>query len=95
MTPELKATREAIRGLRVHVWDLDYCYALDRLMDAAQSVGQALAHVEHDPARAAKLDKQLRKMALDIMTRCPRELTPRDVEIMDMDARNKAQREDA
>lgn len=93
---DFHATAKAIRDIRLTVWDLDGCYALDRLYDAAQNIGRALEYAQPDAERAAKLDKHLRKMAIEISCQFGTEPpTPREIEVMDMDARNKALREDA
>lgn len=93
---DFHATAKAIRDIRLTVWDLDGCYALDRLYDAALNIGRALEYTQPDPDRATKLDKQLRKMAIEISCQFPPEPpTPREIEVINMDARNKALREDA
>lgn len=88
-------TVAAIRDLRALHWDLDACYALDRLIDAATALNNAAPYWRDDQDRNAKLSKHLRRAALSISAQFRTEpLTPREIEVIDIDFRSKAARED-
>lgn len=92
---DFRKTAEAIRILRLTVWDLDGCYALDRLHDAAMSLHSARQYVDAEPRRLEKLDKHLRRLAIEAASQFPAEPpTPREIEVMEIDARSKARREE-
>jgi hypothetical protein len=95
---DLATTRARISDLRRHVWDLDGCYALDKLIDAAAALQQAAPYFSDDEARVAKINRHLRALALAIAAQYPAQSS----ELRDIntgrdraDARSKAMREDA
>lgn len=95
MTGPFAATVEALRAMRAHHWDLDACYAFDRLIDAAQSLNSGAAYFNADPERMAKLDKHMRRIAQGINATYRAEpLTAREIEIMDAEARSEREKED-
>lgn len=98
MTARPMTTRQSIAELRRHVWDLDGCYALDRLETAAAAIQQASEHFRDDEAGVPKINKHLRQLALAIAAQYP----PQSAELREInegrdraDARSKAMREDA
>ncbi len=94
----LATTRARISELRLHIWDLDGCYALDRLVAAAAELQQAAPYFSDDEARVAKINKHLRALALTIAAQYPAqsaELRAVNRDRDRADARSKQQREDA
>jgi DNA-binding NarL/FixJ family response regulator len=95
MTGPFDTTIAALRDIRAEHWDLDACYAFDRLIEAAQSLNNGAPYFNADPARMAKIEKHIKRIAQGINATYRREhLTPREIEIMDMDARSERTREE-
>lgn len=91
-------TAFAIKQLRLTVWDLDGCYALDRLEEAARAIQTATGYFRDDDERVAKINKHLRRLALSIAAQYPAqsaELREINAERDRADARSAAMREDA
>jgi hypothetical protein len=93
------ATIAALRALRAEVWDLDGCYSLDRLIDAATALNNAAPHWSDEfGKRTRKLGKHLRRAGLSIAAQYRRpsaELIEINAERDRADARSAAMREDA
>lgn len=96
MTGPFAETIAAIRILRGEHWDIDACYALDRLIDAATALNNAAPYWHDDEDRTGKLIKHLRRAAISISAQYPLEpLTGRELEMILQDERSKAMREEA
>lgn len=90
------ATRDAVRAMRLHVWDMDGCYALDRIADAANALHLALQYSKAEPRTIAKLDKHLRRLAQDVFAQFPVEPpSPAMLARDEADMKSKMMREDA
>ena len=90
MTGPLTDTIKAIRDLRSEHWDLDACYALDRVIDAATALNNSAPYFNDDADRMAKLDKHIRRLALGIAAQYRTEpLTPREIETRDAEERRE------
>ena len=95
---DLPTTRARISELRQHIWDLDGCYALDRLIAAAAELQQAAPYFSDDECRMAKINRHLRALALAIAAQYPTQSAELRAVNMDRDradARSKQMREDA
>ena len=95
MSGPFTTTIAALRDIRAEHWDMDACYALDRVIEAAQSLNNGAPYFNADPARMAKLDKHIKRIAQGINATYRREpLTPRELEMIEQDARSERTREE-
>jgi hypothetical protein len=91
-------TAQAIKHLRAEMWDIDACFGLDRLEEAARAVQNAASYIPDDDRRIAKVNKHLRRLALSIAAQYPEpshELRAVNADRDRADARSAAMREDA
>lgn len=95
MTGPLTDTIKALRDLRLEHWNMDACYALDRVIDAATALNQTAPYWNDPDGRLAKMDKHIRRMALGIAAQYRTEpLTPRELEMVQQDERSERTREE-
>lgn len=90
MTGPLTDTIKALRDLRLEHWNMDACYALDRVIDAATALNNTAPYWNDPDGRLAKLDKHIRRMAIGIAAQYRTEpLTAREIETRDAEERRE------